>query len=126
MRSEMSLTVHVVVISSPATTRSPHSNSWPPWTSSAKLIATSGSNTPRTIAGPRVDDGEHRRRHDVGVAGLAGGLDVEVQRVGLADGVGVLLDLLAADRVRHGRVLLADRLGAHRHARILTTRRSWR
>src|SRR5256885_8129577 len=40
-RSEMSLTLAVVVISSPPTTTGPHTNSWPAWTIIAKLIPTS-------------------------------------------------------------------------------------
>ncbi len=43
-RSEMALTVVVVVISSPATTGGPQTNSWAPWTIMAKLMPTSGSN----------------------------------------------------------------------------------
>ena len=63
----------------------------------------------------RVDDREHRRRDDVGVAGLARGLDVEVQRVGLAHGAGVLAHLLAPDRVHAGRIGLADDVGVDGH-----------
>src|SRR5205085_6803885 len=44
----MSLTDVVVVISSPATTSGPHSNTWPPWTIIAKLRPMSGSK----IGGP--------------------------------------------------------------------------
>jgi hypothetical protein len=46
---------------------------------------------------------------------VAGGLDVEVNRVGLTDGAGVLLDLLATDRVERGLVGLADGLRVHGH-----------
>jgi hypothetical protein len=62
-----------------------------------------------------VDDGEHRRSHHVAVAGGPRRLDVEVQRVRLPHGEGVLLDLLAADGVDDRRVALADRLGAYGH-----------
>src|SRR5258708_33211056 len=44
----MSLTLAVVVISSPATTGSRHTNSWPPWTIIAKFSSMSGSK----IGGP--------------------------------------------------------------------------
>jgi hypothetical protein len=44
-RSSIDLTETVVVISSPATTSGPQANSYPPWTISAKLIPTSGSNS---------------------------------------------------------------------------------
>ena len=98
-RSEMSLTVTVVSISSPATTSGPQRNSWPPWTSIAKLIADLGVEQRRAHRPASVDDREHRRRDDIGVARRSGGVDVEVQRVGLADGRGELADLLAADRV---------------------------
>jgi hypothetical protein len=47
----MSLTEARVVISSPAMTSGPQRNSWAPWTSIAKLIATSGSNTAIATAG---------------------------------------------------------------------------
>ena len=64
-----------------------------------------GVEDPRHHGARLVDDGEHRRRDDVGVAGRARGLDVEVQRVRLADRRGVLLDLLAADGIDDRRVL---------------------
>ena len=112
----MSLTVAVVVISSPATTGAPHANSWPPWTIIAKLIPTSGSKIAGAIARRAVDDREHRRRHDVGVAGGARRLDVEVERVGLADRARVLPDLLPADRVVAGGKVLPIGLGLDGHA----------
>src|SRR5947209_4069663 len=46
LRSEMSLTLAVVVISSPATTTGPHTNSWPACSIRAKSIPTSGSRMP--------------------------------------------------------------------------------
>ena len=98
----MSLTLAVVVISSPATTGGPHSNSWPPWTIIAKLSSISGSKIGGPTAGRAVDDGEHRRRDDVRIAGRASGLDVEVDGVGLADRARVLPDLLAAHRIHTG------------------------
>ena len=70
--------------------------------SSRSSCATSGSKITGPIAGRAVDDREHRRRDHVGVAGGPGGLVVEVQRVRLAHGERVLLDLLAADRVDGG------------------------
>ncbi len=48
----MSRTVVVVLISSPATTTGPHSNSCPAWSMLAKLIPTSGSNSAGVIARP--------------------------------------------------------------------------
>ena len=63
-------------------------------------MPTSWSKIAGAIDGDAVDDGEHRRRDDVVVARLARRLVVEVERVGLADGERVLLDLLAPDRVR--------------------------
>ena len=95
----MSLTVVVVVISSPATTTRSQRNSWRPWTSIAKTIPTSGSNSAGVIARAGVDDREHRRRDEVGVTGGAGRLEVEMQRVGLPHRGRVLADLLAPDRV---------------------------
>src|SRR3712207_7224984 len=44
-RSSIAFTVTAVSISSPATTSGPQRNSCPPWTISAKLMPTSGSNT---------------------------------------------------------------------------------
>ena len=43
--------VAAVVITSPAQTGSPHSNSWPPWTIVGRLIPTSGSRMAGPIAG---------------------------------------------------------------------------
>ena len=48
------------------------------------------------------DDGEGRRRDEVGVAGGARGLDVEVERVGGEDGARELAHLLPPDEVRAG------------------------
>ena len=62
-----------------------------------------------------VDDREHRRGEEVGIAGRAGGLDVEVQRIRLADGVRVFPDLLAPCRVDQGRIALADGGGGDGH-----------
>ena len=95
----MFFTVTVVVISSPATTSGPQANSWPPWTIRAKSMPTSGSNSAGPDRGRGVDDREHRRRDEVGVAGGARRLEVEVQRVGLPHRERVLADLLAPDRV---------------------------
>ena len=56
-----------------------------------------------------------QRRHEVGVTGRLGCVQVKVQRVGLAHGGGVLPDLLAAHRVGGRGVGLADGLGLDRH-----------
>ena len=50
-RSEMSLTVAVGRDLVAGDDRGPHSNSWPPWTISAKLIPISGSKIAGPIAG---------------------------------------------------------------------------
>src|SRR5919107_2049259 len=52
-REEMSFTDSVVVTSSPAITRGPHSNCWPPCTRRAKSIPSSGSNSAGPSAGPQ-------------------------------------------------------------------------
>ena len=79
-----------------------------------------GVEHPLRDRGHRVDDREHRRRDDVVVARGARGLDVEVQRIGLADGARVLAHLLAPDRVGGRRVGLADDVEVHRHeARVI-------
>ena len=65
--------------------------------------------------GPAVDDREHRRRHEVGVSRGPRGLEVEMERVGLADRARVLADLLAPDGVGAQRKLLPGRCGIHRH-----------
>ena len=66
-----------------------------PCTSIAKSIPTAGSKQRLLDRRRAVDDGEHRRRDEVRMPGGAGGVEVEVQRVGLADGARVLADLLA-------------------------------
>src|SRR5439155_5159599 len=62
----------------------------------------------RPDRGGAVDDREHWRCHNVGVSSCAGAIHIEMDRVGLAHGARVLLDLLPADRVQHGLVGLAD------------------
>ena len=62
-----------------------------------------------------VDDREHRRGYDVGVAGVASGFLVEMQRIGLTDRAGVLLDLLATHCICGGLVFLSDRFGVDWH-----------
>src|SRR5436305_5935322 len=64
----------------------------------------------RPHRGRRVDDREHRRRHDVAEARGLGGFAVVVDRLGLAHRVRGLADLLAPDLVgtrRPGLALLA-------------------
>jgi hypothetical protein len=71
----------------------------------------------RRLEGARtVDDDEHGRRQEVGVAGATGGFQVVVQRVVEARCKGVLADLLATHSVGGGRVALADLLPWHRHS----------
>src|SRR4051794_6398606 len=62
----------------------------------------------------RVDDGEHRRRDHVAKSRVARGVAVVVHRLGLADRVRVLADLLEPDLVGERRVLLALRALVHR------------
>ena len=93
------LTLTIVEISSPATTSGPHSNSCAPWTQTRVVDPELGIEEHRRDRPHCVDDREHRRSDDVRVARLAGGLDVEVQRIGLADRTRVLAHLLAPDRV---------------------------
>jgi hypothetical protein len=69
----------------------------------------------RTDGGRAVDDREHRRRHDVGVPRRSRGIHVEMDRVALAHGECVLLDLLATDRIAGGRVSLAYGFGVDWH-----------
>src|SRR5262249_33626246 len=69
----------------------------------------------RPNRGRAVDHGEHRRRHDVLVAGRTRRLDVHMNGVSLPHHAGILLDLLPAHRVQRGLVGLADRLCADGH-----------
>jgi hypothetical protein len=55
-----------------------------------------------------VDDGEHRWRDDRPKARLVRGVGIEMDRVGLADDVRVLPDLLASDLVLERLVALPD------------------
>src|SRR6185437_1792994 len=72
-----------------------------------------------------VHHSEHRRCDDIGVPGRARGGHIEVQRVRLAHGERVLLDLLATHGVRHGLVGLADRLLVDGHLTPRGRRRDW-
>src|SRR4029079_13952 len=69
----------------------------------------------RAEGGRAVDDGEHRRGDDVAKPCLSGSFAVVVDRLGLADSVRVLADLLEPDLVGRLRVLLAARLGSDWH-----------
>ena len=63
----------------------------------------------------RVDDGEHRRRHQVAEARLLGRLGVVVDRVVLVDRLRVLADAVGLDLEGRGLVGLSDVVGGDRH-----------
>ena len=62
------------MISSPAQTGSPHSNSWPPWTIVGEVDPDVGVEDRRAHRRGAVDDAEHRRRDQVAEAGRLRGL----------------------------------------------------
>ena len=107
--SEMSLTLVSVVITSPAQTGSPQTNSCAAVDHHREVDADLRVEDRRRHRAGRVDDREHRRRRHVAEARRLRLLAVEVDGVVLAHRVRVLADLLLAHLVLEGREGLADR-----------------